>query len=179
MGDEDRARRFKELALPHLDDAYTLARYLLPRADAEDAVQECYLRAWRYFDTFTGTAIKPWLLAILRNVCLAQRARGGKLVFGEPEHIDGAAETIAPLWGDAPETPELALIRRGTAAALRRLIQELPDEFREVLVLRELNGLTYREIAQVTGAPSGTVMSRLSRARHMLREALSAKEGGT
>ncbi len=179
MGDEDRARRFKALALPHLDDAYTLARYLLPRADAEDAVQECYLRAWRYFDTFTGTAIKPWLLAILRNVCLAQRARSGSLVLGETDQIGGAAEAIAPLWGETPETPELALIRRGTAAALRRLIQELPDEFREVLVLRELNGLTYREIAQVTGAPAGTVMSRLSRARQMLRDALSAKEGGT
>jgi RNA polymerase sigma-70 factor, ECF subfamily len=178
-GEEDKARRFKALALPHLDDVYTLARYLLPRADADDAVQECYLRVWRYFDTFTGTAIKPWLLAILRNACLAQRARSGSLVFGEPDHIDGAAERIAPLWGDPPETPELVLIRRGTAVTLRRLFQELPDEFREVLVLRELNGLTYREIAQVTGAPAGTVMSRLAPARQMLREALAAKEGGT
>jgi RNA polymerase sigma-70 factor (ECF subfamily) len=176
---EGKARRFKALALPHLDDVYTLARYLSPRADAEDAVQECYLRAWRYFDTFTGTAIKPWLLAILRNVCLSKHAHNGRVVFDEPDHMDDAAQEIAPLWGEPAESPESALIRRDTAMTLRRLIEGLPAEFREVLVLRELNDLSYRQIAQVTGVPSGTVMSRLSRARQILRDALAAKEGGT
>jgi RNA polymerase sigma-70 factor (ECF subfamily) len=165
--------------LPHLDDVYTLARYLVPRADADDVVQECYLRAWRYFDSFSGLAIKPWLFAILRNVCLSKRAQNAGFAPAERIATDDAAQEIPPLWGGSPESPESALIRRETAMTLYRLIQELPGEFREVLVLRELNGLTYREIAQVTGAPAGTVMSRLSRARQMLREAFTAMEGGT
>jgi RNA polymerase sigma-70 factor, ECF subfamily len=162
---EDKARRFKALALPHLDDVYTLARYLLPGADAEDAAQECYLRAWRYFDSFSGSAIKPWLLAILRNVCLSQHAHNGRVVLDEPDHMDDAAQEIPPLWGEPAESPESALIRRDSAMTLRRLIGDLPAEFREVLVLRELNDLSYREIVQVTSAPAGTVMSRADRAR--------------
>lgn len=177
--EDDKARRFRALALPHLDDVYTLARYLLPGADAEDAAQECYLRAWRHFDSFGGSAIKPWLLAILRNVCLAKHAHNGRVIFDDPDHMDDAAQDIAPLWGEPGESPESVLIRSDTAMTLRRLIGGLPAEFREVLVLRELNDLSYREIAQVTGVPSGTVMSRLSRARQMLREALTAEEGGT
>jgi RNA polymerase sigma-70 factor, ECF subfamily len=177
--DQDKASRFKALALPHLHDVYTLARYLAPRADAEDAVQECYLRAFRYFDTFVGSAMKPWLFAILRNVCLSQRAKNGNLVFGGPEDVDDAAEQFLPLWSDAPETPESAFIRRENAMTLRKLIAGLPAEFREVLVLRELHDLSYREIAQIVDAPAGTVMSRLARARRMLREAFIAQEGGT
>ena len=174
-----KASRFRALALPHLDDIYTLARYLLPRADAEDAVQECYLRAFRYFDTFGGSAIKPWLFAILRNVCRTQHASNGSLVFGEPLHIDGSGQEIPPLWGESADTPESALIRSDDAIRLRQLIKDLPTEFREVLVLRELNDLSYREIAQVLDTPVGTVMSRLARARNMLREAWISKEGGT
>lgn len=177
--EDDKARRFRALALPHLDDVYALARYLLPGTDAEDAAQECYLRAWRHFDSFGGSAIKPWLLAILRNVCLAKHAHNGRVIFDDPDHMDDAAQDIAPLWGEPGESPESVLIRSDTAMTLRRLIGGLPAEFREVLVLRELNDLSYREIAQVTGVPSGTVMSRLSRARQMLREALTAEEGGT
>jgi RNA polymerase sigma factor (sigma-70 family) len=175
---EGKASRFKALALPHLDDVYTLARYLVPRAAAEDAVQECYLRAFRYFDSFGGSAIKPWLFAILRNVCLSQRAKNGSLVFGERENIGEAADEMPPLWGDPPETPENALIRREEAMTLRKLIAGLPAEFREVLVLRELHDLSYREIAAIVDAPAGTVMSRLARARGMLRDALAAKEAG-
>jgi RNA polymerase sigma factor (sigma-70 family) len=176
---DSKASRFKALALPHLDEVYTLARYLMPHADAEDAVQECYLRAFRYFDTFGGTAIKPWLFAILRNVCLMQRAKNESLVFGEPEDMADAADKIVPLWSGASETPESALIRRDNAMTLRNLIENLPADFREVLVLRELNDLSYREISQIIDAPVGTVMSRLARARGMLRDALIAKEGGT
>ncbi len=176
---DSKASRFNALALPHLDDVYTFARYLLPRADAEDAVQECYLRAFRYFDSFAGAAIKPWLFAILRNVCLSQRAKNGSFVFGEPEDMGDTADKISPLWADPPETPESALIRRDSARTLRKLIAELPAEFREVLVLREFNDLSYREIAQIVDAPAGTVMSRLARARGMLRDALIAKESGS
>jgi RNA polymerase sigma-70 factor (ECF subfamily) len=173
-----KASRFRALALPYLDDVYTLARYLLQRADAEDAVQECYLRAYRYFDTFGGSAIKPWLLAILRNVCRSRRASNGDLVLANPEDVNDAADKVAPLWSEPPETAESALIRRDDAMMLRRLIGDLPAEFREVLVLRELSDLSYREIAQVTDTPVGTVMSRLARARKMLRDAWIAEEAG-
>ncbi|MBO0734693.1 MAG: sigma-70 family RNA polymerase sigma factor [Methylocapsa sp.] len=174
--EETKANRFRALALPHLNDVYTLARYLLPRADAEDAVQECFLRAFRYFGSFGGGPVKPWLLAILRNVARSQRAGAASLVFGEELSVGGAAQELPPLWGEAPESPETSLIKREDAVRLRQLIAGLPAEFREVLVLRELNDLSYREIAQVTGAPEGTVMSRLARARKMLREALEAQE---
>ena len=173
------ATRFKALAVPYLDDVYTLARYLVRRpADAEDAVQECYLRALRHFDTFSGSDIKPWLLAILRNVCRSLRSTNQGLVFSEPEDVDDAAEEIPPLWSEMAETPESAVIRHHNAMTLRQLIEDLPAEFREVIVLREINDLSYREIAQVIDAPIGTVMSRLARARSMLRDAWITKEGG-
>jgi RNA polymerase sigma-70 factor, ECF subfamily len=175
----DEATRFKALAVPHLNEVYTLARYLLPReADAEDAVQECYLRALRYFDTFGGSDIKPWLLAILRNVCRSLGSANKSLVFSEPQDADDAAEEISPLWSEMAETPESAVIRRHNAMTLRQLIEDLPAEFREVIVLREVNDLSYREIAQVIDAPIGTVMSRLARARSLLRDAWITKEGG-
>ena len=171
-GDDGRAQRFRAAALPHLDDAYALARYLLRDvADAEDAVQECYLRAFRHFDTFRGEAIKPWLLAILRNVCHASYAGSARLVYGENE------DNVVPMWREETETPEQALQRRHSADTLRRLIGELPPEFREVIVLREINDLAYREIATVIESPIGTVMSRLARGREMLRKAWLAAEG--
>jgi RNA polymerase sigma-70 factor (ECF subfamily) len=176
--DGGRAERFKTLALPHLDAAYTLARYLLHSAsDADDAVQECYLRAFRHFDTFRGGPIKPWLFAILRNVCHAARG-GNRLVFsgeGTPEAQNGAQ--VLPIWREHGDTPEQAMSRRQDSDAMRRLIGELPDEFREVIVLREINDLSYRDIAVVIEAPIGTVMSRLARARGLLREAWIAADG--
>jgi RNA polymerase sigma-70 factor, ECF subfamily len=176
---EGNAARFRALALPLMDDVYTLARYLLhSAADAEDAVQECYLRAFRYFDTFSGSTMKPWLFQILRNVCRGMRGTSEPLVYGEAgSAANGAAEH--PLWSKAPESPESAMIRSQDAITLRGMIQSLPAEFREVLVLREVNELSYREIAQVIEAPVGTVMSRLARARALLREAWVAAEGGT
>src|SRR5665213_3116933 len=140
VGDSGKAERFKALALPHLDDIYTLARYLLrSTSDADDAVQECYLRAFRHFDTFRGGPIKPWLFAILRNVCHASYAGGARLVFTADDIDAGAAQAI-PVW-------------------------------------REINDLSYRDIAIVIEAPIGTVMSRLARARGMLRDAWIAAEG--
>ncbi len=174
VGDGGKAERFKALALPHLDDIYTLARYLLHSAsDADDAVQECYLRAFRHFDTFRGGPIKPWLMAILRNVCHAAYAGNARLVFmaetGEPQ--------VPPVWQEDSDTPEQAMLRRHNSETMRRLIGELPAEFREVIVLREINDLSYRDIAIVIEAPIGTVMSRLARARGLLRDAWKAAEG--
>src|SRR6195256_1064735 len=112
-GDPDKARRFRDAALPHLDDVYTLSRYLLRNAaDAEDAVQECYLRALKHFDTFRGGAIRPWLFAILRNVCHASFAKRG---FGDQEITDDAI----PLWSEAPETPETLILRRRDEQSIR------------------------------------------------------------
>ncbi len=172
--DGGKTARFKALALPHLDEAYTLARYLLRNAsDADDAVQECYLRAFRHFDTFRGGPIKPWLLAILRNTCHAAYAGKARLVYT----ADDAQEQAEPLWRERADTPEQTILRRHSTDTMQRLIGGLPAEFREVIVLREINDLSYREIATVIDAPIGTVMSRLARARAMLREAWIAAEG--
>jgi RNA polymerase sigma-70 factor, ECF subfamily len=174
--DPERARRFRELALPYLDDVYTLARYLLrDPADADDAVQECYLRAFKHFDTYRGPAIKPWLFAILRNVCNAEFARRAHV---QTKAIDDApeAEEKPPLWHEVQETPEGAVMRERDASSIRRLIEALAEPFRETFVLREINNLSYREIAEAAGVPVGTVMSRLARARAMLRAAWMAEE---
>ncbi len=120
------AERFKALALPHLDDAYTLARYLTRSAsDADDAVQECYLRAFRHFGTFRGGPIKPWLFAILRNVCHAAYSGNARLVF--TAHDESEAK---PVWGEDGDTPEQAMLRRqrlgGDAPADRRIAGGIP-----------------------------------------------------
>jgi RNA polymerase sigma-70 factor, ECF subfamily len=178
--DHDRARRFRDAALPYLDDVYALARFLMRNvADAEDAVQECYLRALQHFDSYRGPAMKPWLLQILRNVCYAEFARRGKQAM--PADLSGE-ETPAesePLWQEAPATPEAAMLRRQDGDTIRRLVAALPQAFREIIVLREVNELSYQEIAQVAGVPVGTVMSRLARARAMLRAAWNTAHGAT
>ncbi len=168
--DRERARRFREAALPHLDEVYTLARYLLRNAaDADDAVQECYLRALKHFDTFRGGAIRPWLFAILRNTCKATYAPRR---FADQE----LAEDAVPLWSEPQETPEAGILRRRDEQSIRDMVSALPDRFRETIVLREVNDLSYSEIAEIAGVPVGTVMSRLARARSMLRAAWLAIE---
>jgi RNA polymerase sigma factor (sigma-70 family) len=178
--EQDKARRFRDAALPYLDDVYTLARYLMRNGtDAEDAVQECYLRALRHFDSYRGPAMKPWLLTILRNVCNAEFARRGK---HEIPVDDTGAETTAeelPMWQEPQTSPETVLLRQQDDAAIRRLVAALPQPFRETVVLREVNELSYDEIAKVAGVPVGTVMSRLARARSMLRSAWNAAESTT
>jgi RNA polymerase sigma-70 factor, ECF subfamily len=174
--DPERARRFREAALPYLDDVYTLARYLLRDAsDAEDAVQECYLRALKHFDTYRGPAMKPWLFAILRNVCRAEYARRAS---SPSTGIDETAETTeqTPMWREEQQTPETEMLREHDASAVRRLVEALAEPFKETFVLREINNLSYREIADAVGAPVGTVMSRLARARAMLRSAWLAEQ---
>ncbi|MEN3348789.1 MAG: hypothetical protein V7632_2424 [Bradyrhizobium sp.] len=173
--DPERARRFREAALPYLDDAYTLARYLLrDAADAEDAVQECYLRAYKHFDSYRGPAMKPWLFAILRNVCRAEYARR-KTAPAPVEELPESADQ-APMWNEPTETPERQLLRRFDGDTVRRLIAALAEPFRETFVLREIQNLSYREIADVAAVPVGTVMSRLARARAMLRTAWLAEQ---
>ena len=172
----ERARRFRDAALPYLDDVYTLARHLLrDPADAEDAVQECYLRAFRHFDGYRGPAMKPWLFAILRNVCRAEYARRAS---APTTTIDAVPESAGqtPLWHDAEETPEAQMLRGRDQDAIRRLVASLAEPFRETFVLREIQNLSYREIADVTDVPIGTVMSRLARARAMLRSAWMAQQ---
>jgi RNA polymerase sigma-70 factor (ECF subfamily) len=176
--DRGRAGRFRDLALPHLDDVYTLARYLLgSAADADDAVQECYLRAYRHFDTYRGPHIKPWLFAILRNVCHSVRARAAAAPQAAGDMAEDIDESAVPVWNEAPDTPENELMRQHDADTIRALVAALPSPFREVIVLREIEELSYREIADVVGAPVGTVMSRLARARGMLRSAWLAADG--
>ena len=172
-----RAQRFRDAALPHLDDAYTLARYLLRNAaDAEDAVQECYLRALKHFDSYRGPAMKPWLFAILRNVCRAEYARragsptGRRRRFARASRADAAMARGAGNAGDADAAPA----RGGDDR--RNWSPRWPSHIRETLVLREIHNLSYREIADIVEVPVGTVMSRLARARAMLRAAWMAEE---
>jgi RNA polymerase sigma-70 factor, ECF subfamily len=176
--DGDRARRFRDAALPHLDDVFTLARYLMRNsADAEDAVQECYLRALRHFDSYRGPAMKPWLLAILKNVCVAEFARRSRQPVPAGSAEEDTPQEEVPMWQEPQASPEAELLRRFDDATIRRLVGALPQPFRETIVLREINDLSYREIADIVGAPVGTVMSRLARARAMLRTAWNAEDG--
>jgi RNA polymerase sigma-70 factor (ECF subfamily) len=180
VADQERMRRFRDAALPHLDDLYTLARYLMRNAtDAEDAVQECYLRALRHFDSYRGPAMKPWLLAILRNVCKAEFARRGKDEVPTDFAQDESVAEDMPMWQEPQASPEKLILRQQDSATIRRLVAELPEPFRETIVLREVNDLSYQEIAEVAGVPVGTVMSRLARARAMLRSAWNAAETAT
>src|SRR6516165_8414899 len=173
----DKARRFREAALPHLDALYTIARYITrSTADAEDAVQECYLRAFRHFDGLRGSDIKPWLMAILRNVCRAEFARRSNVVVMEPKTDE--VDHRAPLWQEEQESPEGGIVRRQNAETVRALLKALPEQFREVVILRDIEDLSYREIAQAVDAPIGTVMSRLARGRGMLRSAWQRLQGG-
>ena len=162
---------FAAVALPHLDAAFNLARWLTgSRADAEDVVQEAMVRALTYFPTYRGGSGRAWILQIVRNTAYgALRARRGER---RSEHTSAAyvnhdIEDIP----DSTDDPEKSLILADDLRRMDALIEHLPLELRETLVLRELEELSYREIAQITGAPIGTVMSRLWRARRMLAQA--------
>jgi RNA polymerase sigma-70 factor, ECF subfamily len=169
MGDR-RLDGFERAVLPHLNAAYNLARWLTRNeSDAEDVVQEACLRALRYFDGFAGEgSAKAWLLSIVRHACFTWLAKNRPAELGPLD--DAAAEALVAGGEDAPETPERLLAAADERAELDGLIERLPPEFREVVVLRELEELSYREIAEVTALPIGTVMSRLARARARMRE---------
>jgi RNA polymerase sigma factor (sigma-70 family) len=159
--------RFEQRVVPLLDDAYTLARHLMrDEHDAQDVVQEAYLRAWRYFAAFRGGDEKAWLLTIVRNCCYTWRRheRGRDAVsYDDEQHGLRESDRVAT---DAPA------IAGSERESLASAIASLQREFREVLVLREIEGFSYREIARITGAPIGTVMSRLARGREQLRRSL-------
>jgi RNA polymerase sigma-70 factor (ECF subfamily) len=172
--DADRSKRFSAIALPHLDSVYNLARWLL-RDDhsAHDAVQEAYMRGLRYFDSFHGGDARPWLLGIVRNCCytlLKDRGRLGEQIEFDEERDSDADDSCLRT---ASDSPEQLLIRKRDKERVDRAIEGLPIIFREVIILRELEELSYEQIAAAAAIPLGTVMSRLARARAMLRTALS------
>jgi len=156
---------FQRTFLPYLDAAYNLARWVLKNeADAQDVVQEAYLRALRFCGTFRGGDPRAWLLTIVRNTAYTWLSRNRRadspVPFEEEQHPDEAVPV------------DIELIRRADSQALRTAMEELPAEFREIVVLRDLEGLSYKEIAEVADLPIGTVMSRLARARNRLKQTL-------
>jgi RNA polymerase sigma-70 factor (ECF subfamily) len=165
------AERFEALIMPHLDDAYTLARYLLrDEHDAQDVVQDAALRAYRYFDGYRDGDARAWFLAIVRNCCFTwqRRHRDDRLTVPlAAEHASAPDESRA--------TDSLA-VERSDREAIGRAMAALPEEFREVVVLRELQGMPYAQISTVVGVPIGTVMSRLSRARKRLAAMLGTSQ---
>ena len=162
--------RFEALVLPHLDSAYNLARWMTRNTtDAEDVAQEAVMRAFRFFDTFRGEDARVWLLTIVRNTYLTwvrrQLPQQNSAEFDERLHTDI----------ESALTPESEFLRQATAEQVRRAIENLPAEFREVILMRELEQLSYKEIAAVTRSPLGTVMSRISRGRSMLRQLIAGE----
>jgi RNA polymerase sigma-70 factor (ECF subfamily) len=164
--------RFANVVMPHIDDAYRLARWLTGNStDAEDVVQDASLRAFRAIRGFAGGSARAWVLSIVRNTAFTwlKKHRDPRLVAVENIELveaPGPEQDGGPFAG--PSSPEASLIERADAARLEAAIGALPEEFRETLVLRDMQGLDYRAIAEVTGVPIGTVMSRLARARRRL-----------
>lgn len=178
MGRADDSARFAEMALPHLDAAYNLARWLTrDPTDAADVVQEAMMRALRFFGGFRGGNGKSWLLAIVRNTAFdwMKINRPVEMQSSPSGGDDGFGGELENLASEADD-PETTLIRALDRRQLDALIEALAPEFRECLVLRELEELSYKEIAAVTGVPIGTVMSRLARAREMMRRSWIKEE---
>jgi RNA polymerase sigma-70 factor (ECF subfamily) len=165
MVEDDQLRSFEQAVLPHLDAAYNLARWLIRSpADAEDVVQEACLRALRFFDGFRGGDSRAWLLKIVRNTCYSWVKKNRPIeLSGEFDEAVHSSEVVG-------EDAEAELVSRAESERVRTALKTLPVAFREVLVLREIEELSYNEIADVIGTPVGTVMSRLARARDELRK---------
>jgi RNA polymerase sigma-70 factor (ECF subfamily) len=163
--------RFAEIVLPYLDDAYTLARWMTgSAADAEDVVQDACMRALRALETTAVERPRAWVLTIVRNTALTWMAKNRPANVTSTEGADGPLEL--PELTDPSPSAEQTMIARAHPSAVRAAIAALPQAFREAIVMREINGLSYREIADAGGIPIGTVMSRLARARMMLMNAL-------
>jgi RNA polymerase sigma-70 factor (ECF subfamily) len=174
----DEQRNFERMALPHMEAAFNLAYWLLrSRPDAEDVVQEAFLRAYRAFDTLTGSDIRPWLFAIVRNTAyqfLALRKRKANVVSIEDAFAsrdDSEFDGQEPASGE--QSAEDILVSRSEQALVHAALAKLPHVFREVIILREWEELSYHGIAEAVGVPVGTVMSRLARARHLLGKHLT------
>jgi len=174
---DEKRRRFEMLALPHLDAAYNLACWLSrSRSDADDIVQEAMLRAFQAFHSLRNADAKPWLLTIVRNCARTHGSRGARRQWDDlaPNHEALESATI-----ETPADPEIATIQSDHGRRLRATLAALPVEYRETLILREMEELSYRQIAMVTQVPIGTVMSRLARARALLKELwFTSVEGG-
>jgi len=173
MADTIAFAQFEKAVMPHLHAAYNLARWLLrDHHDAEDAVQDAYLRAFRFFDSFDGVDARAWLLAIVRNRCrsvLGQSSRRADVAeFDERVHTAD----------DSVPGPESGALRNAEILSLRTCIDHLPAEYREVVILRELEQMSYKEIAVAAAVPVGTVMSRLARARIRLKDCITARVRG-
>jgi RNA polymerase sigma-70 factor (ECF subfamily) len=171
--DTTRRERFEQVVLPHLDAAYSLARWLTrDEQDAQDVTQEAFLRAFRFFDGYQGGSLRAWLLTIVRNTCYTW------LRHNRPAHsLEEFNEEIhSPEFSSAAD-PEFQLLARADRETLRHALEELPEIFREVIILREMEGMSYKEIADVASISIGTVMSRLARARTRLRDVLCAPQG--
>ncbi|MBS0505920.1 MAG: RNA polymerase sigma factor [Proteobacteria bacterium] len=180
MTDGERSRRFEEMVLPHLDAAYNLARWLSGNAsEAEDVVQESFVRALRFFDGLRGDNARAWLLAIVRNTWFTEwRRQDAAQAVPLDDVADEAA--LSTLWpGATPDNPERLAMQHEDAAQVQQALAALALPYREVLVLRELEDMSYGDIATVVGIPVGTVMSRLSRGRRLLAAALRGARQGS
>ena len=166
MSKKNKTINFEETFLPHLNAAYNLARWLTHNeTDAEDVVQEAYLRAFKFFQGFHGDNSRAWILKIVRNTCYSW------LQKNRPAEI--TSEFDEELHDIESDNPETIFIENIDQKFLKQLLEELPREFREILILRDLEGLSYKEIANMADLPLGTVMSRLARARARLQTAVS------
>lgn len=176
MVEEAKRARFERLVLPHMDAAFGLARWLVRDSTrAEEAVQEAFLRAFKYFHTFQGGEARPWILGVVRNACfelLEAERRSAAAPFDEDLYGD---EATLPGVVRLPLDPEAALLARADREAVQSCLRGLLPQYREVVVLRELHGCSYREISQIADIPLGTVMSRLARGRKLLQRALAAR----
>jgi RNA polymerase sigma-70 factor (ECF subfamily) len=180
LSEESQSRRFQEIALPHLDAAYNLARWLARNdADAQDIVQEAFLRAFKSFGGFRGTSARPWLLAIVRNTCYTwlKRHRSSQLEVPYDDSVENDdAESSYP--GESETNPEALLAASEERQLFDAALEKLPVEFREAVILRDVEELSYKEIANVAAIPIGTVMSRLARGRRMLFAELTRMREG-
>jgi RNA polymerase sigma factor (sigma-70 family) len=174
----DRRIEFERLIMPHMAAAYNLARWLMRHPqDAEDVVQEAYLKAFKSFDRYAGGNAKAWILVVVRNTAMTRLSRRpplGKVVVLH-DIIDGVESGAVEALRDPGPWPDAALVTRDEQQIVHRALAQLPQPLREVLVLREFDDLSYHEIADIIGAPIGTVMSRLARARTRMRHVLTTE----
>jgi RNA polymerase sigma-70 factor (ECF subfamily) len=175
-GHDDHAR-FSRLVLPHLGDAYSLARWITgSRADAEDVVQDACLRAFRAIGSIGDGSSRPWVLTVVRNAAYTWLRKNRPSAILVVEDLESVETALANRGDPDDETPETALIAKADAASLQAAIAALPTAYRETLILRDVQGLSYREISEVTGVPIGTVMSRLARGRNQVIKTIGGTE---
>jgi RNA polymerase sigma-70 factor (ECF subfamily) len=171
-----RLARFEQIVLPHLDAAFNLARWLTRNdSDAEDVVQEAFIRALRYFDRLKGTEARPWLLGIVRNTCYTWLRKNRPAEMVAVEDLDAPPADADPAAFANFDTPEVIVLQSANRKLVNQALEELPVGYREVIVMREIEDMSYKDIASIAGIPMGTVMSRLSRARELLKRSIESR----